>query len=191
LQLDGVEKAKAKERQTAGLKKGDTPVVLKKDQREEKGRRNAKLGQIAGVGHEAIHKARVIKQEGSDDLISKVRRGEVSLDKGFKEVRPTGRAPGKPPRKGSKARGKMDAATTITAAKIPAAVKASSNTGELHATLKKIVEHADKLVELTKDATRIWSHLSVQREAKALCEITDTIRRLSTKDRIGVNIFPE
>jgi|GEM_PF-2169182 len=154
LELDEIEKAKAKHRQNAAGKhgskggRGNKTLGPKLEQgfTKPKGRTNERLGDIAGIAHNNIHKARVIKNEGDEKLIQKVRSGEVSLDKGYKAVRPTGRANGKPPRRGSAEAKAAEATMTISAAKIPNAVKA-------------IV----KLEEITRDSSTFWPQLCVQR----------------------------
>ena len=54
---------------------------------------NREVGKIAKVSHDTIHKAEAIENSGNSDLIAKVRSGEVSINKAYREVK------GLPPKK--------------------------------------------------------------------------------------------
>ena len=87
--LEGIIKARAKENQIAsgeiyGISK---KVNLNSEKPIKPINTDKELAQIAGVSADSIWKSRVIKNEGSEELKDKVRKGEVSLSKAFQEVR--------------------------------------------------------------------------------------------------------
>lgn len=80
LRLKPVVQAEAKAKQSThtkqGYQKSDKAVDTKKE-----------LAKAAGVSHDTIHKVEVIESEAPDELREKARRGEVSINKAYNEVR--------------------------------------------------------------------------------------------------------
>jgi len=141
--LDEIEKAKAKERQKTSTGGKRPQLVLNSDQAGGKGRTNMKLAKIAGVGHDTIHKARIIKNEASEDVKEKLRRGETSINAEHKKLRPTGREPGKKPRKDA---GKKKSVTYSATSK----------------QLEEIANRVEELKKLTKGSSNFWDAIGVQ-----------------------------
>jgi len=48
---------------------------------------NEELGKLAGVGHSTIHQFRVVKGEGTPELLQQVLKKEVSINKAYKSIR--------------------------------------------------------------------------------------------------------
>jgi hypothetical protein len=92
LRLEDVirEKAKENQREHGGTAPGKT-LILK----SEKVNTDKELSKISGVGTDSIWKARIIKNEGSEEVQAKARSGEISINKAFNLVRPKPEPPQK------------------------------------------------------------------------------------------------
>jgi ParB-like chromosome segregation protein Spo0J len=88
LELKSMIQEKAKRKQIEGGKekvpqKSAKPPI---DTREE-------LAKIAGVSHDTIHKVEVIEKEAGPEVKEAVEKGEISINKAYKETRPPRREP--------------------------------------------------------------------------------------------------
>ena len=82
LKLKPVIAAKAKERQLGGLKQFGS-VSQKSDERDTK----HELVTITGVSHDTIHKAAVIEEKAPEPVKEKLRKGEVSINRVYRELK--------------------------------------------------------------------------------------------------------
>lgn len=87
LRLKPVIESKAKENQTAALKKGDGPVSMNSTKREKVDTRH-EIAKAAGVSEDTVRKVEVIEKEAPAPVKEAVARGEKSINAAFKEVRP-------------------------------------------------------------------------------------------------------
>ena len=74
------EKAKEKQRESGGavvVKSAKPPIHTR-----------AEVAKIAGVSHDTIRKSEIIEKEGTEETKQAVRKGEMSVNKGYKETRP-------------------------------------------------------------------------------------------------------
>lgn len=82
--LEDIIRVRAKEKMTSTLKQNTANLNSEK---RETINTDKELAKIAGVSADSIWKSRVIKNEGDEDLKNRVRKGELSLNKAFNEVR--------------------------------------------------------------------------------------------------------
>jgi hypothetical protein len=78
-------KAQAKERQIRKPIDGE-PVDQNSDQQNGAGRTLKKLGTLAGVSHDTIHKVKKLSEAADDETKWKLRRGEVSINKAYTQL---------------------------------------------------------------------------------------------------------
>lgn len=79
-ELEGLERAKAKERMSDGAK--GTPILA-----EAKGDTRDKMADRVGVSHGTFDKMKVIDNSNNEELKKQVRSGNVSIDQGYKIVK--------------------------------------------------------------------------------------------------------
>lgn len=77
--------AEAKAKQESTLKQNSS-VNQKSDERNELNT-NKELAKVAGVSHDTIHKVDVIEQKAPEEVKDQLRRGEVSINKAYNEIR--------------------------------------------------------------------------------------------------------
>lgn len=77
--------AEAKAKQESTLRQNST-VNQKSDERSEVNT-NKELAKVAGVSHDTIHKVDVIEQKAPEEVKEQLRRGEVSINKAYNEIK--------------------------------------------------------------------------------------------------------
>lgn len=77
--------AEAKAKQESTLKQNSS-VNQKSDERNELNT-NKELAKVAGVSHDTIHKVDVIERKAPEEVKEQLRRGEVSINKAYNEIR--------------------------------------------------------------------------------------------------------
>jgi ParB-like chromosome segregation protein Spo0J len=89
--LEPIEAELAKHRQLAHLKAGKgapiSPSVSNEDNRQS-GRVNDIMAEKAGVSPTTYYKAKTVLEEASEAVKEKVKSGDMSINEGFKQVRP-------------------------------------------------------------------------------------------------------
>lgn len=85
LKFEPLVKAQAKERQ---IRKpiADESVDQNSDQQNDAGRTLTKLGELAGISHDTIHKVKKLTERADEDTKQKLRRSEVSINRAYSDL---------------------------------------------------------------------------------------------------------
>lgn len=101
IQIEKIEQVKAKERQLANLKQysdkqetletvqsTDTPNLVERTRSSES---LVKAAKSVGIGYETVRKTKHILEKAPEEVIDKVRKGDVSIDRAFSQIQRTER----------------------------------------------------------------------------------------------------
>jgi len=86
LKYEPIIAARAKENQLTGLKKGNSPVLVKKPKREPI-HTHEEVAKKAGISASTIQKTKVITDKGDDETKEKLRKGESSINQEYKKIK--------------------------------------------------------------------------------------------------------
>lgn len=89
LKLEAVERKKAKIRQLSTLKNNlENKIIDRPDlaEREENGKALEKAAKSVGLGYETVRKTKHILEKAPEELVEKVRKGDISIDRAFTQI---------------------------------------------------------------------------------------------------------
>lgn len=90
LRVEPILRAKAKERQGTRNDLNNFPPNSAESLPKGKNEVRNQIAKIAGVGHDTIERVEKIKAEADPETIEKVRKGEMSINKAYTQIRNRG-----------------------------------------------------------------------------------------------------